>query len=124
MEFKALGKPSTQPNRDLESFPKPEGVKVVRMTSTELSSLCPITGQPDFSTVKIEYYPDKLCLESKSLKLYLWSYRNEAAFCEALSAEIAHDIFKKLEPFKVHVTLTQSVRGGIQIEAEAEVERG
>ena len=106
MEFNALGKPTRAPSRELESFPCPEGVKTVRMTSEELTTLCPITGQPDFNTIRVEYNPDKLCLESKSFKLYLWSFRSEAAFCEALSAQIAHDIFNALQPFRVHVRLT------------------
>jgi len=123
LEFKALGKFVAKPSRDLDTFPAPENVKIVRMTTHELTSLCPVTGQPDFSTVKIEYVPDKLCIESKSLKLYFWSFREEPAFCEALSAKIAQDVFETIQPFRCHVTITQSVRGGIQIEAEAELNR-
>lgn len=120
MEFKALGKHTTNPSKELDTFPKPEGVTVVRMTSNELTSLCPVTGQPDFSTVVVEYYPDKLCIESKSFKLYLWSFRDEAAFCEALSAQIARDVFNATKANRVHVKLTQGVRGGVIIESEAE----
>ncbi len=123
MEFKALGKRTTEPSRDLETFPKPEGVKVVRMTSDELTSICPVTGQPDFSTIKIEYEPDQACIESKSMKLYLWSWRQEPAFCEAMAAQIARDIFEATKAFRSHVTITQGVRGGIRIEAEAEYTR-
>ncbi len=123
MEFKALGKATNRPSRNLETFPKPEGVKVVRMTSDELTSICPVTGQPDFSTIIIEYVPDKLCIESKSLKLYLWSFREEPAFCEALAAQVARDVFNATHPLRSHVTIKQSVRGGISIEAEAEVTR-
>jgi 7-cyano-7-deazaguanine reductase len=120
MEFKALGKQSRFASKELDTFPAPEGVTVVRLTSNELTSLCPVTGQPDFSTVVVEYNPDKLCVESKSFKLYLWSFRDEAAFCEALAAQIARDVFEATKAHRVHAKLTQSVRGGIVIEAEAE----
>ena len=89
MEFQALGKRTTAPSKTLDTFPKPDGVTTVTFTSNELTSLCPVTEQPDFSTVVIEYKPDQLCIESKSLKLYLWSFRNECAFCEALASTIA-----------------------------------
>jgi 7-cyano-7-deazaguanine reductase len=89
------------------------------MTGTEFTSLCPKTGQPDFGTVTIEYVPREQCLESKALKYYLWSYRNEGAFCEALAAQIADDVVYAIQPKSVTVRVTQSVRGGIAIVAEA-----
>jgi 7-cyano-7-deazaguanine reductase len=101
-----------------EAFPAPP-VQLVTMTGTEFTSLCPNTGQPDFGTVIIEYVPRDLCIESKSLKYYLWSYRNEGAFCEALAAQIADDVVYAIEPKSVTVRVMQNVRGGIAIVAEA-----
>ena len=72
IKFDALGQKVTGPSRKLEVFPKPEGVEKVVLESDEVSSLCPVTGQPDWETVVIEFAPDKYCIESKSLKLYLW----------------------------------------------------
>src|SRR5215207_4234530 len=93
MKFEALGQPVTTPSRTLETFPAPKHVTRVTFTSDELTTYCPVTSQPDFNTIKIEYQPDQKCIESKSLKLYLWSYRDEKAFCEALTAQIAQDVF-------------------------------
>lgn len=104
-EFKALGKPMNAPSKELETFPKPEYVSQVVFTSDELTSFCPVTEQPDFNTVVIEYYPDTLCVESKSLKLYLWTFRDERVFGEAPASAIAYDIFAKLQPFYCKVTL-------------------
>ena len=89
------------------------------MTGTEFTSICPKTGQPDFGTVTIEYEPAKLCIESKSLKYYLWSYRNEGAFNESLAAQIADDVVYAIKPKSLTVRVTQSVRGGIALVAEA-----
>jgi 7-cyano-7-deazaguanine reductase len=100
-------------------FPKPEGVERVVLESDEVTSLCPVTGQPDWETVTIEYAPDKSCIESKSLKLYLWSFRQEGVFCEALAARIAGDIASAYAPFWVEVVVTQKPRGGIRISAKA-----
>ncbi len=101
-----------------EAFPAPD-VQLVTMTGTEFTSLCPKTGQPDFGTVTIEYVPKDLCIESKALKYYLWSYRNEGAFCEALAAQIADDVVYAIKPRSVTVRVTQNVRGGIALVAEA-----
>ena len=101
-----------------EAFDAPN-VQVVTMTGTEFTSICPKTGQPDFGTVTIEYVPARRCLESKALKYYLWSYRNEGAFCEALAAQIADDVVYAIEPQSVVVRVTQNVRGGIALVAEA-----
>lgn len=122
-QFEILGHSVRQPMRKLETFATPPHVARVLLKSAELTSICPITGQPDFSTVDIAFGPDRLCLESKSLKLYLWSYRNEGAFCEALASQIAQDVFDALQPHWCTVTIKQSVRGGIAIEAEASVSR-
>jgi 7-cyano-7-deazaguanine reductase len=119
-EFVALGHAGSEHYAGLESFPNP-GVTRVRMTSDELVAVCPITAQPDFYTAEIEYRPGPLCLESKSLKLYLATYRNEGVFCEALAVRIRDDVAAALalEPADVGVTLTQKARGGITIAATA-----
>ena len=119
-EFVALGHAGSEHYAGLESFPNP-GVTQVRMTSDELVAVCPITAQPDFYTAEIEYRPGPLCLESKSLKLYLATYRNEGVFCEALAVKIRDDVAAALDlpPERVRVTLTQKARGGITIVATA-----
>lgn len=122
-DFKALGKPMNEPSKDLESFPCPPHVTVVRFTSDELTSFCPVTDQPDFNTVEIEYHPDELCVESKSLKLYLWTFREEHIFGEGLANTIAEDLVAALNPFYCRVTLVQNVRGGLQLTVVAEIER-
>lgn len=123
-DFKKLGKRDmTQPSKELDTFPKPALVKTVTFTSDELTSFCPVTGQPDFNTVTIEYHPDKLCVESKSLKLYLWTFRDEQIFGEGLASTIAQDIFDALQPFFCKVVLEQRVRGGLQMTAVAEIIR-
>jgi 7-cyano-7-deazaguanine reductase len=101
-----------------EAFPAPD-VQIVTMTGTEFTSVCPKTGQPDFGSVSIEYVPRERCIESKALKYYLWSYRNEGAFCESLAAQIADDVVYAIEPKSVTVRVMQNVRGGIAIVAEA-----
>ena len=119
-EFVALGHAGSAHYAGLESFPNP-GVTQVRMTSDELVAVCPITAQPDFYTAEIEYHPGPLCLESKSLKLYLARYRNEGVFCEALAVQIRDDVAAALElaADRVRVSLTQKPRGGITIVASA-----
>jgi 7-cyano-7-deazaguanine reductase len=89
------------------------------MTSDELTAVCPVTGQPDLYVATIEFWPQALCLESKSLKLYLATYRNEGVFCEALAVRIRDDVAAALElsAEDVSVTLTQKARGGITITA-------
>ena len=102
-----------------EAFPAPDIVRVT-LAATEFTSLCPRSGQPDFGSVVIEYTPRERCLESKALKVYLWSYRDEPAFCEALAARIADDVVYAIEPSGVRVEVHQNVRGGIGIVAVAE----
>ena len=116
----ALGHPGFEHYGGLESFPNP-GVERVEMTSDELTSVCPITGQPDMYVVTIDYAPRELCLESKSLKIYLSRFRNEGVFCEALAVQIRDDVAHALELGRddVHVTLRQKPRGGITIVASA-----
>ena len=117
-EFVALGSPGSDHFAGLETFANP-GVSHVEMTSDELTAVCPVTGQPDLYVVAIEFWPQALCLESKSLKLYLSGFRNEGAFCEALAVRIRNDVADalELEPDKVRVTLEQKARGGITITA-------
>jgi 7-cyano-7-deazaguanine reductase len=122
-DFKALGKDMTRPSKELETFPKPANVTVVRFMTDELTSYCPVTGQPDFNTVEIEYHPDQLCVESKSLKLYLWTFREERIFGEGLAGTIAQDVSDALEPIYCKVTLEQGIRGGLQMTAMAEIKR-
>jgi 7-cyano-7-deazaguanine reductase len=119
-EFVALGHAGSDHYAGLETFPNP-GVSHVQMTSDELTAVCPITGQPDLYVASIEYSPAELCLESKSLKLYLSRFRNEGAFCEALAVRIRDDLAEalQLDRDRVTVTLEQKARGGITITATA-----
>jgi 7-cyano-7-deazaguanine reductase len=119
-EFVALGHPGSDQYAGLETFENP-GVSRVEMTSDELTAVCPITGQPDMYVATIEYAPQALCLESKSLKLYLAGFRNEGVFCEALAVRIRDDVAEalRLETGDVKVTLRQKARGGITIAAIA-----
>ena len=105
----------------VEVFPAPANVTQVRFTNDELTSMCPVTQQPDLATVVIEYEPGEWCIESKSLKLYLWGFRDRAVFAEALSAEIAGEVMATARPRWVRVTLTQRPRGGIEVQAVAEL---
>jgi len=117
-EFVALGHAGSEHYAGLESFENP-GVSHVVMRSDELVAVCPVTGQPDLYVASIEFWPQGLCLESKSLKLYLNGFRNEGAFCEALAVRIRDDVAEALElpADKVRVTLEQKARGGISIVA-------
>jgi 7-cyano-7-deazaguanine reductase len=117
-DFVALGHPGNDRYAGLETFANP-GVAQVELESDELTSVCPITGQPDLYRVRIACRPEALCLESKSLKLYLSSFRNEGVFCEELAVRIRDDVAAALEvaPGRIAVTLEQKARGGITITA-------
>ncbi len=119
-ELTVLGAQVRHPIDHVEVFPAPDHVTLVRCVTDEVASMCPVTGQPDLSRVEIEYEPGRYCVESKSLKLYLWRFRDRAVFAEALAAEIAGEIFTTAQPRRVTVTLTQRPRGGITITAQAE----
>lgn len=119
-DFTILGHTVAEPRRQLETFPTPPGVTRVVLDSDEVTSLCPVTGQPDWESVRIEFIPGPRCLESKSLKLYFWSFRNEGVFCEALAAQVCDDVARAIEPRWIKVTVTQRPRGGITITGEAE----
>lgn len=120
MELTVLGQTVRHPIEHVEVFPAPDHVTTVTFTYHELSSMCPVTRQPDLSTVVIDYEPSEWCVESKSLKLYLWGFRDRAVFAEALAAEIADEIMTTASPERVTVTLTQRPRGGIELRAVAE----
>lgn len=107
----------------LECFPAPNGVSEVRLRTDEVVSVCPVTSQPDLSSLEITYQPHERCIESKSLKLYLWSFRDRPVFCEALAAEVADEVVRTADPHRVTVVVTQRPRGGIVISATAERER-
>jgi 7-cyano-7-deazaguanine reductase len=117
-EFVALGHAGSDAYAGLETFPNP-GVEVVELVSDELTAICPITNQPDFYTATIEYRPQRLCLESKSVKIYLSRFRDEGVFCEALAVRIRDEVAEALAigDERVHVTLRQKARGGITITA-------
>jgi 7-cyano-7-deazaguanine reductase len=106
---------STQPSKHLETFTNParDADYTIRMTLPEFTCLCPKTGQPDFATFELEYVPDELCVELKSLKLYLWSFRDEGAFHEAVTNRIADDLANACAPRFLRLTGKFNVRGGI-----------
>ncbi len=106
---------STQPSKALETFPNPVPGReyVITFECPEFTCLCPKTGQPDFATIRVEYVPDQRCVELKSFKLYLWSYRNEGAFHEAVTNQILDDLVAALRPRRIKVTGDFNVRGGI-----------
>ncbi|HWE25194.1 MAG TPA: preQ(1) synthase [Myxococcales bacterium] len=103
------------PSRKLETFPNPTPTRdyEIRFECPEFTCVCPMTGQPDFATIRIAYTPDQLCVELKSLKLYLWSFRNEGAFHEAVTNRILDDLVEALQPRRMEVTGDFFVRGGI-----------
>ena len=99
----------------LETFAKPKHVDEVVFTSHEVGALCPVTEQPDLYTVIITYEPDEVCVESKTLKLYLTTFRNTGIFGEAIAATIADDLFNALKPHYIKVEARQQIRGGLQM---------
>lgn len=120
-EMSILGQPVREPIAHLECFPAPADCTHVRLTSDEVTSLCPVTSQPDFSSIEIAYEPDALCIESKSLKLYLWSFRSRAVFAEQLAHEIPTEVARAATPVSAKVMVRQRQRGGVTIEATATV---
>src|SRR5215467_12724726 len=113
---------STKPGKALETFPnpKPDRDYVIRFDCPEFTCLCPKTGQPDFATIRVEYVPDAMCVELKSWKLYLWSYRDEAAFHEAVTNRILDDLVGAVSPRRARVEGAFNVRGGITTTIVAE----
>lgn len=113
---------STQPSKELETFdnPTPERDFTIRIKIPEFTCLCPKTGQPDFATIHIEYIADKRCVELKSLKLYMWSFRDEGAFHEKVTNDILSDLVNATEPRFMRVKAEFYVRGGIYTTVIAE----
>lgn len=120
-----LGHEVRQPSRKLETFPNqhPGRRYTVTLQTSEFTCVCPMTGQPDFATITIRYIPDQSIVESKSLKLYLWSYRNEGVFHEHVTNQILDDLVAALDPIYCEVTGAFNVRGGIALTVEAKHEK-
>jgi 7-cyano-7-deazaguanine reductase len=110
------------PTTQLETFanPRERGDYTIRMQIPEFTCLCPRTGQPDFATLELEYVPDRLCLELKSLKLYIWSFRDRGAFHEAVTNEIADHVHAAVQARFLRLTARFNVRGGIHTTIVAE----
>ena len=106
----------TRPTKQLETFPNPRTGRDyhIQFECPEFTCLCPMTGQPDFATISIDYVPDQLCVELKSLKLYLWSFRDEGHFHEAVTNRICDDLVALLDPRFIEVVGDFNVRGGIR----------
>jgi 7-cyano-7-deazaguanine reductase len=116
-------KPTARPSKkSLETFPNPNADRdyTIRMRIPEFTCLCPKTGQPDFATLRLEYVPNRTCVELKSLKLYIWSYRNEGAFHEAVTNRILDDLVRLMKPRFIRLTAEFNVRGGIYTTVVAE----
>ena len=113
---------ATQPSRELELFPNPQPERdyTIRITIPEFTCLCPKTGQPDFATLLLEYIPDQQCVELKSLKMYVWSFRDEGAFHEAVTNEILDDLVNATAPRFMRLSAIFNVRGGIDTTVIAE----
>ena len=130
-EFKLLGHgdvklPASPAEAHLETFPNPAPNRNyhIHFETDDFTSVCPVTGQPDFARIDIDYVADRLCVESKSLKFYLASYRNERAFNEAVTNHILEDFVKACSPREVVVTAQFSARGGIALTVRAEYPGG
>ena len=113
---------STQPSKQLETFdnPTPDRDYTIRIEIPEFTCLCPKTGQPDFATLYLEYVPDQRCVELKSLKLYVWAYRDEGAFHEKVTNTILDDLVAATSPRFMRLTAKFNVRGGIYTTVVAE----
>jgi 7-cyano-7-deazaguanine reductase len=116
LSFSIIDCMSTTPARALDTFPNPHPGRdyTVAFEAPEFTCLCPLTGQPDFAHFVIEYIPDELCVELKSLKLYLWSYRDEGAFHEDVTNRIFDDVVAAIDPRWVKIVGDWNVRGGIR----------
>lgn len=112
----------TQPSRSLQTFdnPQPDRDYTIRIRIPEFTCLCPKTGQPDFATLHLEYVPDAQCVELKSLKLYIWSFRDEGAFHEAVTNRILEDLVAACAPRFMRLRAEFNVRGGIYTTVVAE----
>ena len=114
----------TQPNRTLVTFPNPAPQRDywIRHECPEYTAVCPVTGQPDFGTIIVQFVPDKLCVELKSLKLYIWSFRDEGHYFEQATNRILDDLVKAMKPRKLVVVGRFNVRGGITTQVVARYE--
>jgi 7-cyano-7-deazaguanine reductase len=112
----------SQPSRDLEVFPNPEPERdyTIRILMPEFTCLCPKTGQPDFAELTLEYVPDQFCIELKGLKNYIWSFRDEGAFHEAVTNRILDDLTAACQPRFARLVADFKVRGGIYTKVTAE----
>jgi 7-cyano-7-deazaguanine reductase len=112
----------SRPSKRLQTFrnPSPQRDYRIRMTLPEFTCLCPLTGQPDFAVLELEYVPDRLCVELKSLKLYVWSFRDQGAFHEAVTNRIVEDLVRAARPRYLRLAARFNVRGGIGTEIVAE----
>ena len=117
---------STHPSTHLDVFPNPSPSRdyLIRMDCPEFTCVCPKTGQPDFATIRVEYVPDAVCVELKSWKQYLWSYRDRGAFHEAVTNQILDDLVAALHPRRIRVEGDFNVRGGIHTTVVAEYVKG
>ena len=113
------------PNRSLETFENPQPARdyVIRHHCPEYTAICPVTGQPDFGTIVILYTPDRHCVELKSLKLYLWSFRNEGHYFEQVTNQILDDLVRAVRPRRMKVVGLFNVRGGITTRVVARYEK-
>ena len=113
---------SSKPSKELETFenPNPDRDYTIRITLPEFTCLCPKTGQPDFATLELEYVPEASCIELKALKMYIWSFRDEGAFHEAVTNEILSDLVKACNPRFMRLTAEFNVRGGVYTTVVAE----
>jgi len=112
----------TTPSKSLETFDNPQTGRdyTIRIRMPEFTCLCPKTGQPDFATLYLDYVPDELCIELKSLKLYIWSFRDEGAFHEAVTNQMLDDLVAVTDPRFMRLTAEFMVRGGIYTSVVAE----
>ncbi len=117
-----LGDKKNHPAKTMETFPNPNPERDyhIRIDSPEFTCLCPKTGQPDFAEIKLDYVPDQLCVELKSLKLYYWSFRDEGHFHEQVTNTIANDLIGLLDPRYLKVEAVFNVRGGVYTTVEVE----
>lgn len=113
---------SSKPSKSLDTFdnPQPDRDFTIRIDTPEFTCLCPMTGQPDFASIQLEYVPHQLCLELKSLKLYFWSYRDQGAFHEAVTNQILSDLVAAISPRFMRVSANFNVRGGVYTQIIAE----
>ena len=120
--MKKIPRRAVRPTRKLETFPnpKPQRDYEIEMTSAEFTCLCPITGQPDFATIRATYVPDRVCVELKSWRDYLWSYRNRGAFHEAVINKIADDLVRAMRPRWLQIEGEFRMRGGVETTVRVE----